>query len=111
MTSSVNFTQIPAQRYFSLDELCQIVGISSKQFAAWQRDYGHIGHGGQHYNRLDVMQVLQLKHTFAPYVDAFTHNFVAEDGEAAMDAVQVQAQLSALLQKIEGVITLSNIEV
>ena len=35
MTSKDNLISVPAQRYFSEEELCEVVGISSKQFAAW----------------------------------------------------------------------------
>lgn len=100
---------IPAQRYFTLDQLCQLVGISRKQFEAWQRDYGYVGYGGTHYTRLDVLKVLKLKHTFAPYVDAFTHNFVDASGEPAADAIEVQQQLQQLLQSVEHVLAVSSI--
>ena len=68
MTSKDNLNRIPAQRYFTQEELCQVVGISSKEFEAWQRDHGLIGYGGNHYSRLDVVKALRLKSTFAPYV-------------------------------------------
>ena len=109
MTSKDNLSHIPAQRYFTTDELCQIVGISRKQFEAWQRDHGLIGFGGKRYTRLDVVKVLQLKSTFAPYVDAFTHNFVNEAGEHAIDAMVVKEQLSAMLDNIDKVLALSDL--
>ncbi|QJQ52166.1 MULTISPECIES: hypothetical protein [Vitreoscilla] len=108
MISKDNWS-IPAQRYFTLDQLCQLVGISQKQFEAWQRDYGYVGYGGRHYTRLDVLKVMQLKHTFAPYVDAFTHNFVDEAGNPAVDAIEVQQQLQQLLHSIDHVLTVSNL--
>ncbi|UOO88580.1 hypothetical protein LVJ82_14075 [Vitreoscilla massiliensis] len=107
MTSKDNLIQIPAQRYFSTEDLCHIVGISRKQFEAWQRDHGLLGFGGEHYTRLDVVKIAQLKSTFAPYVDAFTHNFVDEAGEPALDAIAVQTQLTAMLAQIDKVLTIS----
>ena len=109
MTSKDNLTSVPAQRYFTAEELCQIVGISSKQFAAWQREHGLIGFGGKHYSRLDVLKVLQLKPTFAPYVDAFTHNFIDEAGEPAMDAVVVKQKLHDIVNEIDKVLALSQL--
>ena len=110
MTSKDNLISVPAQRYFSEEELCEVVGISSKQFAAWQRERGLIGWGGTHYSRLDVVKVLRLKATFAPYVDAFTHNFEDEAGQPAADPLEVKQQLCQLLQKIDDVLILSNID-
>ena len=109
MTSKDNLTSVPAQRYFTAEELCQIVGISSKQFAAWQREHGLIGFGGKHYSRLDVLKVLQLKPTFAPYVDGFTHNFVDEAGEPAMDALAVKHKLNDIVSEIDKVLALSQL--
>ena len=107
MTSKDNLNRIPAQRYFTQEELCQVVGISSKEFEAWQRDHGLIGYGGNHYSRLDVVKALRLKSTFAPYVDAFTHNFVDEAGEPAADSLEVRQQLNTVLEQIDKVLTLS----
>ena len=109
MTSKDNLNRIPAQRYFTQEELCQVVGISSKEFEAWQRDYGLIGYGGNHYSRLDVLKVVQLKPTFAPYVDAFTHNFIDEAGEPAMDAVVVKQKLHDIVNEIDKVLALSQL--
>ena len=106
MTNKDNIL-IPAQRYFTQDQLCQLVGISGKQFEAWQRDYGYVGYGGNHYTRLDVLKVLKLKHTFAPYVDAFTHNFVDETGQPAADSLEVRKHLQQLLDSVEKVLSLS----
>ena len=110
MTNKDNVTtRIPAKRYLTLDEMCAVVGISSKQFAAWQRDYGHVGYGGQHYTRLNVLKVMQLKATFAPYVDAFTHNFVDDAGDPAIDSQQDKKKLGKKLESIDKVLTLAAI--
>ena len=109
MTSKDNLISVPAQRYFTAEELCQIVGISSKEFSAWQREHGLIGFGGKHYSRLDVLKVMQLKPTFAPYVDAFTHNFVDEAGEPAVDALAVRYKLNDIVSEIDKVLALSQL--
>lgn len=110
MTSKDNLPHIPAQRYFTQDELCRIVGISTKEFQAWQRANGQLGYGGQHYTRLDVMKAWQLRHTFAPYLDAFTHNLTDENGDPVMDVIEVTNHLNQILTSIETVITLSSLD-
>ena len=46
MTNNAN-PVIPAKRYFSLDEMCELVQISPKQFAQWQHENGIVvGYGG-----------------------------------------------------------------
>ena len=110
MTSKDNLPHIPAQRYFTQDELCRLVGISPKEFQTWQWEYGQLGYGGEHYTRLDVIKAWQLRHTFAPYVDAFTHNLTDAKGEPAIDAIEVSHQLQQMLQNIENIIVLSSLD-
>ena len=60
---------IPAKRYFTLDEMCQLVQISPAQFAQWQHENNVvIGYGGDRYTRSDVVKLLKLKDTFEPYI-------------------------------------------
>ena len=68
MTSNApDLPHIPAQRYFTLNELCALVEISPEQFAQWQHAHGVVvGYGGDHYTRQDVMKLRRLKDTFAP---------------------------------------------
>ena len=51
MTSNApDLPHIPAQRYFTLNELCALVEISPEQFAQWQHAHGVVvGYGGDHY--------------------------------------------------------------
>ncbi len=68
MTSNAPDFRIPAQRYFTLNELCALVEISPEQFAQWQHAHGVVvGYGGDHYTRQDVMKLRRLKDTFAPF--------------------------------------------
>ena len=93
---------IPAQRYFSLHELCRLADISPAQFAAWQHENGVVvGDGGSRYTRRDVLKMRQLSHTFAPYVDTFTRNQTDENGNPAIDADEARHQLQKLLRNIE----------
>ena len=49
MTNNAN-PVIPAKRYFSLDEMCELVQISPSQFAQWQHENGIVvGYGGDRY--------------------------------------------------------------
>ncbi|WP_066569226.1 hypothetical protein [Snodgrassella sp. CFCC 13594] len=94
---------IPAKRYFTLDELCQLADISAEQFAAWQHAHGAvIGYGGNRYTRLDVIKVRQLRDSFAPYINGFTRNQTDADGNPAIDAEDARAQLQKLLRSLES---------
>lgn len=93
---------IPAQRYFSLMEVCEIVGIRPQQFAEWQRAHGVVvGYGGDRYTRQDVIKLLHLQGTFAPFEDEFNHHALDSDGQPAIDANAVKSELKQLLATIE----------
>ncbi|WP_373741409.1 hypothetical protein [Neisseria sp.] len=101
MTNSVDQT-IPAKRYFTLDEVCQLVQINPAQFVRWQHENGAvIGYGGEHYTRLDVVKLMKLKDSFAPYVDGFNYNLNDAEGNPAADAEEVRAGLENILSDIE----------
>lgn len=94
---------VPAKRYFSLTELCALADISMEQFAAWQRAQGIVvGYGGDHYTRLDVMKVRQLREAFSPYIDAFTRNRTDAQGNPAIDADAARNQLQEVLHSLES---------
>lgn len=80
MTNNVDLLPpIPAQRYFSLEELCELVQINPTQFARWQHEHAEvIGYGGNSYTRRDVIKLRKLKDTFAPFVDEFNGNAVIQ---------------------------------
>lgn len=94
---------MPAKRYFSLAELCALADISAKQFASWQRAHGIVvGYGGDHYTRLDVMKVRQLREAFLPYIDVFTRNRTDAQGNPAIDADAAREQLQNVLHNLES---------
>ncbi|MGF6148057.1 Uncharacterised protein [Kingella potus] len=104
MTSSgnVKLPEIPAKRYFSLAELCELAQISAAQFAQWQYEHGTVvGYGADKYTRADVVKIRKLKDTFAPFVDGFNHNGLDAEGHPAATAEEVGAALGGLLAKIE----------
>ncbi len=93
---------VPAQRYFTLDELCRLADISAAQFAAWQHEHGVlVGYGGQYYTRRDVMRIRQLRDTFEPYVDPFTRNHCDANGNPAINVLEARNQLQNVLRNIE----------
>ncbi|MCP1659491.1 hypothetical protein [Neisseria perflava] len=101
MTNNANPT-IPAKRYFSLDEVCQLVQISPAQFAQWQHENGAvIGYGGDRYTRSDVVKLLKLKDTFAPYIDGFSQGSVDANGNPAADAEEIRVGLKKVLADLE----------
>ncbi|MDO5070544.1 MAG: hypothetical protein Q4D78_10225 [Neisseria zoodegmatis] len=108
MTNSVNTTPlIPAKRYFSLNEMCELVQISPAQFAQWQHENGIVvGYGGNNYTRADVLKLIKLKDTFAPFVDTFTHNALDAAGNPAIQADEMRDELQKMLGEIEK--TLAN---
>lgn len=104
MTSNTS-PAIPAKRYFTLDEVCRLVQISSKQFAQWQHENGAVvGYGGERYTRADVVKLLKLKDTFAPYEDAFSHNALDAEGNPAANADEVRERLKKVLADLEKVL-------
>ncbi|MCF7530438.1 helix-turn-helix domain-containing protein [Neisseria lisongii] len=101
MTNNAN-PVIPAKRYFTLGEMCELLQISPTQFARWQQEHGvAVGYGGERYTRLDVVKLLQLKDTFAPFVDPFNQAALDEQGEPAADAQEVKAKLQAVLDDLQ----------
>ena len=74
MTNNVNsLPPLPAQRYFTLNEVCELVQISPAQFAEWQNANGTvIGYGGEFYTRRDVVShyaasIKRVKACWAPF--------------------------------------------
>ncbi|QEY23104.1 DNA-binding protein [Neisseria animalis] len=105
MTNNAN-PSVPAQRYFTLDEMCSLLQISPSQFAQWQHENGIvIGHGGERYTRSDVVKLLKLKDTFAPYVDSFSQGALDADGNPAADAEEVRVGLKNILADLDKALT------
>ncbi|ASK27726.1 hypothetical protein [Neisseria chenwenguii] len=101
MTNSAN-PLIPAKRYFTLDELCELVQISPMQFAQWQRENGVVvGYGGDRYTRADAVKLLKLKDTFAPYIDGLSQGRLDAEGNPAADAEEVRSSLKKILAGVE----------
>ncbi|KDN15304.1 hypothetical protein BGI40_09465 [Snodgrassella communis] len=96
---------IPAQRYFTLDELCRLADISAEQFSVWQQIHGVVvGYGGQHYTRADVIKIRQLRNSFKPYTDPFTRNQVDADGNPAIEATEVRQQIEKVVDNLNSVL-------
>ena len=93
---------IPAKRYFTLDEMCQLVQISPDQFAQWQHENNVvIGYGGDRYTRSDVVKLLKLKDTFEPYIDTFNRGALDANGNPAANAEEVRHGLVQILSDLE----------
>ncbi|MDO4641769.1 MAG: hypothetical protein Q4A84_08775 [Neisseria sp.] len=103
MTNNTNaLPLLPAKRYFTLTELCELVQISPAQFAEWQNANGVvIGYGGEYYTRQDIVKLRQLQGTFAPFIDEFNHNALDYQGNPAADAEEVRGALEEMLSGIE----------
>lgn len=101
MTNNDNLL-IPAQRYFTLDEMCKLLQISPSQFMHWQHENGAvIGYGGDRYTRSDVVKLMKLKDTFEPYVDRFSHGMLDANGNPAAKAEEVREGLEQVLADVE----------
>ena len=101
MTSNNN-PVIPAKRYFTLDEMCQLVQISPAHFAQWQHENNVvIGYGGDRYTRSDVVKLLKLKDTFEPYIDTFSRGALDANGNPAANAEEVRHGLMQILSDLE----------
>ena len=98
MTNNVDLT-IPAKRYFTLDELCRLLQIEPEGFARWQHDHGVVvGHGGEHYTRLDVVKLLKLRSTFAPYS---ADGESGSDGDPQVTVQEIRDSLKELLADVD----------
>ena len=103
MTNNANRPAVPAKRYFTLDEVCELVQISPSQFAQWQYENGIVvGYGGDRYTRSDVVKLLKLKDTFAPYVDSFSRDSLDANGNPAAKAEEVKDSLNQILADLEA---------
>ena len=101
-SSNDNLPPIPAKRYFSLEELCELARINPAQFADWQHEHGLvIGYGGNVYTCSDVVKIRQLCATFSPFVDTFNRNGLDAAGNPAATAEEMTVGLAALLDRIE----------
>ncbi len=105
MIKTVNtLPTIPAQRYFSLDEVCYLAQVSPDEFAQWQKEHGALGYGGHVFSRQDVITTRRLKATFLPFVDPFTENHCDADGNLAMSGKETAVKLNELLEDIQAVL-------
>ncbi len=104
MTNNANLS-IPAKRYFTLDEVCQLVQISPEEFAQWQYENGVVvGYGGDRYTRSDVVKLLKLKDTFSPYVEEQPQEALDANGEPAADTDEIRQGLKNVLAGLETVL-------
>lgn len=95
---------LPAKRYFSLREVCELAQVEPEQLAQWQRQEGTIiGKGGNYFTRLDVIKIRQLQHGIA---DSFANQAFDEMGNPAIETEELRDELKKILAKIEK--TLAN---
>ncbi|MBP6346521.1 MAG: hypothetical protein KA346_11455 [Neisseriaceae bacterium] len=93
---------VPQQRYFTLLEVCELAQIDAHNFEQWQYQNGVVlGYGGNVYSRQDVLKVRQLRASFEPSVDPFTHDQLDAAGEPAIDAQAAKEALAAVLARLE----------
>ena len=98
MRSSANLPPVPAKRYFSLPEVCELAQIRPEQLAEWQSRNGSLRQGGNAFTRTDVMQIRQLHHGISDY---FAQDYLDEEGRPVIAAPQMRQELQDLLYKIE----------
>ncbi|PSJ79867.1 hypothetical protein [Neisseria iguanae] len=104
MTNNAN-QPIPAKRYFTLDELCQLVQISPEEFARWQYENGVVvGYGGHRYTRSDVVKLLKLRDTFSPYPEEQPQEKLGADGQPAADTDEIREGLKNMLAGLEKIL-------
>ena len=60
-----------------------------------------VGYGGDRYTRSDVVKLLKLKDTFAPYVDLFSRDSLDANGNPAAKAEEVKAGLNSILADLQ----------
>ncbi|QMT32234.1 hypothetical protein [Alysiella filiformis] len=90
---------LPAKRYFSLREVCELAQVEPEQLAQWQRQEGSIiGKGGNYFTRLDVIKIRQLQHGIA---DSFGQQLFDAQGNPAIETDELRDELEKMLVKIE----------
>ncbi|MDK4525489.1 hypothetical protein QG034_07715 [Kingella kingae] len=100
----VNPQTIPAKRYFSLEEACDVIGVQPEQLLEWQRQSGGIlGKGSQTLTRLDVLKLRQLQYGISDY---FAREALDSEGNPVISANEMRDRLTALLTQIDK--TLAN---
>lgn len=103
MINNANLPVIPAKRYFTLEEMCNLARIDVAQFVKWQREGQVFGRGGKYFTRLDVMKIRQLRYAG---VDGFAQGHLDVNGKPIISAQEMRGELKKLLVKIEK--TLAN---
>lgn len=103
MTNNANLPPLPAKRYFTLDEVCQLTDIHPDQFRQWLQNEGNtVGYGGDTYTRQDVIRLRRLSGSFPAYLDPFNLNGLDQQGAPAANAAEVKAGLEKILANIES---------
>ena len=104
MINNENLPTIPAKRYFSIPEACQLAGIDVEQLHEWQQQEGNVlGKGANTLTRLDVLKLRQLRHSIGDY---FARGSLDAQGNPVIGADEMREHLAGLLGDIEK--TLAN---
>ena len=102
MINNVNLPSIPAKRYFTLSEACQLAALNPEQVAAWQQQKGVIlGKGSAVLTRADVIKLRQLRYIISDY---FSYDAFDESGNSAITADEMRIELGTLLQNIQNLL-------
>ncbi len=100
MINNANLPAIPAKRYFSIAEACQLAGIEEAQLHEWQQQEGSIlGKGANTLTRLDVIKLRQLSHSISDY---FAQGALDGNGNPVIRADEMRDELAIMLAKIDS---------
>ena len=99
MINNENLPTIPAKRYFSIPEACQLAGIDVEQLHEWQQQEGNVlGKGANTLTRLDVIKLRQLSHSISDY---FARGALDRHGNPVISADEMRDELALMLAKID----------
>lgn len=97
--NNANLPAIPAQRYFTLQQACQLADLDAEQVHEWQQQEGQVlGKGTHVLTRADVIKLRQMRHSIRDY---FARGALDIDGNPVIDAAEMRSELEVLLTNIE----------
>lgn len=97
--SNAKLRAIPAQRYFSLDEACELAGLHPDQVHEWQQQEGQVlGKGTRVLTRADVIKLRQMRHSIR---DFFARDALDTEGKPVIGADEMRSRLEGMLENID----------
>ncbi|MDK4688301.1 hypothetical protein [Kingella negevensis] len=99
MINNDNLSVIPAKRYFTIEEACDLAGITTQQLTEWQlQECLVLGKGANVLTRSDVMKLRQMRYAILSVtnMDSFGNPAISND--------EMRSELKDMLASIQKVL-------